>query len=95
MRGMGGPEAVEIPLDESVEVAVVRAKRGEIGRSKRVLDEAAEARFYHPAQYADGEPIQGQQVVTWVILHAPIHDLALPAGISAYPVFVELKLRGY
>ncbi|MDR7390494.1 MAG: hypothetical protein QN182_00295 [Armatimonadota bacterium] len=90
-----GSEAVEIPLDENVEVAVVRAKRGEIGRSKRVLDEAAETRFYHPGQYADGEPIQGQQVITWIVLHAPIHDLALPAGISAYPVFVQLNLRGY
>jgi hypothetical protein len=90
-----GREAVEIPLDENVEVAVVRARRGEIGRSKRVLDERAEQGFYHPAQYVNGEPIQGQEVMTWLILHAPIHDMALPAGISAFPVFAELRLRGY
>ncbi len=90
-----GREAVEIPLGENVEVAVVRARRGEIGRSKRVLDEAAEARFYHPGQYANGEPIQGQQVLTWIVMHVPVHDMAVPAGISAFPAFMELRLRGY
>lgn len=90
-----GREAVELALDENVEVAVVRARRGEIGRSKRVLDERAEQGFYHPAQYVNGEAIQGQELVTWIILHAPIHDMALPAGISAFPAFVELRLRGY
>lgn len=60
-----------------------------------MLDERAEQGFYHPAQYVNGEPVQGQEVMTWIILHAPIHDMALPAGISAFPVFAELRLRGY
>lgn len=90
-----GPEAVDIPLDHQTEVVVVRPHDDEIGRATRVLDADAEFGFYHPAQYVDGEAIQGEQVFTWLLMEAPTHEMPHPAGITSFAAFTELNLQGY
>jgi hypothetical protein len=90
-----GPESVDIPLHDLVEVAVVRPHENEIGQATRVLDEEAELGFYHPAQYVDGESIQGERVFTWIIMEVPVHEMPNPAGITSFPMFTELRLQGY
>lgn len=88
-------QTIDIPLDNTKEMVVVRADSDEIGEATRVLDVEPELAFYHPAQYADGQPIQGREVVAWLILEGPIHEVPHPSGITTLSTMGEFHLSGY
>lgn len=90
-----GCQKVDIPLDETKEIVVVRQHPDEIGEATRVEDIDAELAFYHPAQYVDDEPIQGERVFAWLLLEAPTYELPHSAGITTYTTFGEVNLEGY
>ncbi|WP_435178428.1 hypothetical protein [Halorussus sp. AFM4] len=95
----GGTEAIDVPLDRDLEIVVVRRRPGDIGPAKsqktRVEDIEAELAFYHPAQYADGDAIQDQRVIAWLVMEASMDEVPHPAGVSGYVAQAELQLKGY
>jgi hypothetical protein len=88
-------QTIDIPLDNTKEMVVVRADSDEIGEATRVLDVGPELAFYHPAQYADGQPIQGREVIAWLILEGPIHEVPHPSGITTLSTMNKFHLSGY
>lgn len=86
---------IDIPLDDQKEMVVVRPDDDEIGKATRVLDSQAELNFYHPAQYISGDDIQDKDVMAWLILEAPIHQVPHPSGISTFTSMAEFNLSGY
>ncbi|MEF8783187.1 MAG: hypothetical protein V5A39_03420 [Haloarculaceae archaeon] len=91
----GFSQTIDIPLDNTKEMVIVRADSDEIGEATRVLDPGAELAFYHPAQYADGQLIQGREVIAWLILEGPIHEVPHPSGITTLSTMGEFHLSGY
>lgn len=94
-RNPDGPESITLALDDLKEVVVVRPKEGEIGESIRALDPEAEFEFYHPAQYVDDEPIQGEEVFAWLLMEGRPDEVPHPSGITTYTRLGEFTLRGY
>ncbi len=91
-----GPEHIDLPLDDLKEVVVVRPKDGEIGREIRVFDDIqAELEFYHPAQYVDDEPIQGENVYCWLLMEGRTDEVPHASGMTSYTQFGEFSLGGY
>lgn len=94
-----GPETIELPLDRDTELVVVRPSPDEIGvgtgTATRVLDTDAELAFYHPAQYVDGQPIQGERLVVWILMDAAVDQMPHPSGITSFATMSEVNLRGY
>lgn len=90
-----GPESITLALDDLTEVVVVRPKEDEIGEAIRVLDSEAEFEFYHPAQYVDDEPIQGEEVFAWLLMEGRPSEVPHPSGITTYTRLGEFTLRGY
>ena len=90
-----GPETIDVPLDDMKEVVVVRPKEGEIGEALRVLNPEAELQFYHPAQYVDGEPIQGEQVIFWLLMEGRTDEVPHSSGMTTYTQMGEFTLSGY
>jgi len=91
-----GPETIDVPLDDMKEVVVVRPKEDEIGEAIRVLDDPqAELGFYHPAQYVDDEPIQGEEVLFWLLMEGRTDEVPHSSGITTYTQMGEFNLSGY
>jgi len=90
-----GPETIDLPMDDLKEVVVVRPKEGEIGEALRVLDPQAELGFYHPAQYVDGDPIQGERVFCWLLMEGRTDEIPHSAGMTTYTEMGEFSLSGY
>lgn len=94
-----GSETVDIVLDGDTEIVVVRPKENEIGPGEgtatRTMNPDVERAFYHPEQYADGESIQGERVVVWLLLEAATGEMPHYAGISSFAVPGEIHLHGY
>jgi len=92
-----GPETIDIPLDNLKEVVVVRPKDDEIGEVIRANPEnpGPEIEFYHPAQYVDDEPIQGEEVFFWLLMEAPTDEVPHASGITTYTQLGEFNLSGY
>lgn len=90
-----GPETIDLPLDDDMEVVVVRRSTGEI--PVRPLFEAARANvsFYHPAQYIGGEQIQGERVICWLLLEAATGQMPSPAGTTSFVARAAMQLSGY
>jgi len=86
---------IDIPLTDQSEMVVVRRHEDEIGEAVRVVDVEPELAFYHPAQYVDGESIQNQDLMAWLILEAPKHEVPHPSGIATYTSLAKMKLSGY
>lgn len=94
-----GPEQIDIPVARDQEIAVVRRHSNEIGpgnkTATRLQDQKADSAFYHPSQYADGEPIQGKRVIAWILMPAATDQMPHPAGITTFAVVGEMQLQGY
>lgn len=94
-----GPERIDIPMQRDRELVVVRRKSSEIGPSpsqkERVTDMEAELDFYHPAQYVDGDSIQGERVIPWLVVEASMDEVPHPAAVTGYVAQAELNLAGY
>jgi plastocyanin len=90
-----GSETIDIPLDHDKEIVVVRKKQGEIGAVRRIEDMEVESAFYHPAQYVDGESIQGERVFAWLLMEAATGQMPHPAGITSFVTHGEVQLSGY
>ena len=90
-----GPETIDVPLDDMKEVVVVRPKEDEIGEALRVANVEAELGFYHPAQYVDEEPIQGENVVFWLLMEGRTDEVPHASGITTYTQMGEFNLSGY
>ncbi|WP_254767709.1 hypothetical protein [Salinilacihabitans rarus] len=94
-----GPEAVEIPLRDDLEVVVVRRDGAEIGPGEaaahRRSDEGTPSHLYHPAQYVDGQPIQGERVIVWLLVLGAIDQLPHPSGVTNFVTTARLELSGY
>ncbi|GAB3663382.1 hypothetical protein [Halopiger thermotolerans] len=95
----GGSEQIDVPLDRDLEVVVVRPHSDEIGPAAdqvtRTKDREVEAAFYHPAQYVDGESIQDQRVIFWLVMEASMDEVPHPAGVTGYVAQAEFQLNGY
>jgi len=92
-----GPETIDVPLDNMKEVVVVRPKETEIGEVIRASPESpqTELEFYHPAQYVDDEPIQGEEVLFWLLMEARTDEVPHSSGITTYTQLGEFNLSGY
>ncbi len=90
-----GPETIELPLDEDMEVVVVRRAAGEIPGQQRLEESSVESNFYHPAQYIGDEPIQGERVVAWLLREAPTAELPHPTGSTSFVTRSAITLSGY
>lgn len=90
-----GPETIDIPLDDMKEVVVVRPNENEIGEAMRVLNPEAELEFYHPAQYVDDEPIQGENVIFWLLMEGRTDEVPHSSGMTSYTQMGEFNLSGY
>lgn len=94
-----GPQTVELPMNRDMEAVVVRPKSDEIGPAKdqamRSTDLDVEVDYYHPAQYVDGDPIQNERVILWLLLEASMDEVPHPAGVTGYVALGELNLKGY
>lgn len=94
-----GSEQIDVPLNRDLEVVVVRPHPDEIGPAQdqvtRTMDIAVESEFYHPAQYADGEQIQNQRVIFWLVMEASMDEVPHPAGVTGYVAQAEFQLNGY
>lgn len=90
-----GSETIDLPLDRDKELVVVRRKEGEIGVEQRTDDMEVESAFYHPSQYVDGESIQGERVIAWLLMEAATDQLPHPAGTTSFVTFGEVTLSGY
>jgi len=90
-----GPETIDVPLDATKEAVVVRPKENEIGEAIRVLDAQAELAFYHPAQYVDGDPIQGEDVIFWLLMEGRTDEVPHSSGVTTYTQMGEFNLSGY
>ncbi|MDF9746698.1 hypothetical protein [Natrinema salsiterrestre] len=94
-----GSEQIDVPMSRDLEVVVVRPHSDEIGPAQdqvtRTDDREVEAEFYHPAQYVDGEGIQDQRVIFWLIMEASMDEVPHPAGTTGYVAQAEFQLNGY
>lgn len=90
-----GSETIDLPLDHDKELVVVRRTEGEIGVEQRIDDMDVESAFYHPSQYVDGESIQGERVLVWLLMEASTDQMPHPAGTTSFVTFGEVTLSGY
>lgn len=94
-----GSQTIDLPMDRDMEAVVVQRKSDEIGpaesQATRVEDLDIEVDFYHPAQYVDGDAIQNERVILWLLLEASMDEVPHPAGVTAYAALGELQLKGY
>jgi len=94
-----GPETVDIPLDEDTEVVVVRRHEDEIGpgevMAERLVDEETPSSFYHPAQYVDGEPIQGERLIVWLLMVGATNQVPYASGTTNFTTAAQIELSGY
>lgn len=94
-----GPHTIDVPMARDLEAVVVKRKSNEIGpaesQATRVQDMDVELDFYHPAQYVDGDPIQNERVILWLLLEASMDEVPHPAGVTGYVAQAELQLEGY
>ncbi|WP_137289954.1 hypothetical protein [Natronorubrum halophilum] len=92
-----GSETIDIPLRNDLEIVVVRRDESEIGPgaypAHRLSD--AEADLYHPAQYVDDQPIQGERVVVWLLMIGAIDQAPYPSGLTNFVTTAQLTLSGY
>ncbi|APW99327.1 hypothetical protein CHINAEXTREME_16790 [Halobiforma lacisalsi AJ5] len=94
-----GTETVDVPLDETLELVVVRRDSDEIGPGEypahRLYDEDAVSELYHPAQYVDEQPIQGERLIVWLLMLGSTNQLPYPAGVTNFVTTARLTLSGY
>ena len=94
-----GSQMIDVPMDRDREAVVVKRKDDEIGpaasQATRVTDMETELDYYHPAQYVDGDEIQNERVILWLLLEASMDEVPHPAGVTAYAAVGELQLKGY
>ncbi|WP_433634734.1 hypothetical protein [Halomicrococcus sp. NG-SE-24] len=94
-----GSQTIDLPMDRGMEAVVLKRKSDEIGPAKsqamRADDLDVELDYYHPAQYVDGDQIQNERVILWLLLEASMDEVPHPAGATAYAALAELQLKGY
>ena len=94
-----GSQTIDVPMNRDMEAVVVRPKSDEIGPAKsqamRSTDLEAEVEYYHPAQYVDGDPIQNERVILWLLLEGSTDEVPHPAGVTGYAALGEIQLKGY
>ncbi|NUC73992.1 hypothetical protein HTZ84_17065 [Haloterrigena sp. SYSU A558-1] len=90
-----GPETIGVPLEDGMEVVVVRRSAGEIPGAQRLENREIETAFVHPAQYIGDEPIQGERVVAWLLLEAATARLPHPTGTTSFETQATMRLSGY
>lgn len=94
-----GPETVDIPLDEDKEVVVVRRHEDEIGpgdaTAERLTDEETPSSFYHPAQYVNGESIQGERLIVWLLMIGATNQVPYSSGTTNFTTTAQIELSGY
>ncbi|MFC6720026.1 hypothetical protein ACFQHN_21030 [Natrialbaceae archaeon GCM10025896] len=94
-----GPESVDMPLDEDTEIVVVRRHEDEIGpgesTAERLEDEGTPSEFYHPAQYVDGEPIQGERLIVWLLMVGATNQVPYASGTTNFTTAAQVELSGY
>lgn len=94
-----GSETIDVPLRNDMELVVVRRDETEIGpgtySAERLYDEETPSHLYHPAQYVDGKPIQGERVIVWLLMLGATTQVPHPSGTTNFVTTAELKLSGY
>jgi hypothetical protein len=94
-----GPQTIDLPMNRDMEAVVVKPQPDEIGpandQAMRVKDLEAELNYYHPAQYVDGDEIQNERVILWLLLEGSTGEVPHPAGVTGYVALGELQLKGY
>lgn len=90
-----GSETIDLPLDGDKELVVARKNENEIPVQSRVEDMEVESAFYHPSQYVDGESIQGERVIAWLLMEAATDQMPHPSGTTSFVTFGRVNLSGY
>ncbi|EMA47090.1 hypothetical protein [Halobiforma nitratireducens] len=94
-----GTETIDVPLRDDLELVVVRRDPEEIGpgesQAHRLYDEGTPSELYHPAQYVDGQPIQGERLVVWLLLTGATNQMPYPSGVTNFATTAQLELSGY
>lgn len=98
-RNPDGPETIDIPLRNDLELVVVRRDESEIGPGEYPAHRLSQSEppfdFAHPAQYVDGQSIQDERLVAWLLMLGPIDQLPYPSGLSNFVTSAEMRLSGY
>lgn len=94
-----GSEKIDVPMNRDLELVVVQPQSDEIGPAEsqktRGVDLEAELEFYHPAQYVDGDSIQNQRVIAWLVMEGSVGEVPHPAAVTGYVAQAELQVRDY
>lgn len=90
-----GDETIKMPLEDAMELVVVRPKEDEIGRHSRWFEPEIEHAFVHPAQYVDGEPIQGERVIAWYLMEISVDELPYHTGPMTFAAEGKVDLQNY
>ncbi|SEW01331.1 hypothetical protein [Natrinema salifodinae] len=94
-----GPETVDVPLDDDMELVVVRRDETEIGPGEypahRREDEETPSSLAHPAQYVDGQAVQGERVIVWLLMVGATSQVPHPTGTANFVTSAQLTLSGY
>lgn len=94
-----GPQTIDIPLNRGLEAVVVKRKPDEIGpaasQATRAKDMEVEVEYYHPAQYVDGDSIQNERVIFWLLMEGSTDEVPHASGVTGYVAQAELQLQGY
>lgn len=94
-----GSETIDVALRDDMELVVVRRDETEIGPgeypAERLYDEETPSQLYHPAQYVDGQPIQGERVIVWLLMVGATTQMPHPSGTTNFVTTADLELSGY
>lgn len=93
-----GEEAVDVPLGDDEELVVVPVDGEQVGpgeASANRYDDGVEEFLYHPAQYVEERPIQGERVIVWILQVGATNEVPYPSGTTNFATTSQIKLSGY
>lgn len=67
LKDPNSSQVVDFKLRPNEEVVLLRRHEDEMGVANRVTNQELEKNFWHPAQYINGESLDGQDVIVWTI----------------------------
>lgn len=93
-----GPETIKVPLDGDNEIVVQQRDETQVGPGDATatrLSDDLDHTHYHPAQYVDGRPIQGERVIVWLLQVGETNGLPFPSGSTNFATSDQIELSGY
>lgn len=89
VKDPGSDEVIDFNLSQEDEVYVLRYHDDEMGVAPRVKNSDKEKQFWHPTQYMNGESVDNERVVVWVI--QTTHGEEVPYKSGSVPFINTVK----